>query len=386
MKIVDVCAFYTPFGGGVRTYIHHKLAAASTAGHQLIVIAPGPAFDRFEVNGGIVQTIPAPRLPFDRRYRYFDNEAALHRMLDTWQPDVIEASSPWSSAAMVARWQGAAARALVMHADPLSAYAYRWFGGVASIATIDRGFDRFWRHLRTLDGAMDVVVSASHDLSRRLRDGGLRKVTTLPMGVQPGVFSPGLRDEALRVELLAGCGLPSSATLLLGVGRYSPEKRWPMVIDAALAAGTASPIGLLLLGEGRSRRALEASAAGSPHVVVGDAIRDRSLLARIMASADALVHGCEAETFCMVGAEAAASGLPIIAPDRGGAADHVRMPAGRRYRAAEAGSLRAAIADFIAERPRRDAIPPSTGRTMDDHFAELFDAYASQATPSCLAA
>ena len=36
-----------------------------------------------------------------------------------------------------------------------------------------------------------------------------------------------------------------------------------------------------------------------------------------LASADALVHGCEAETFCLVAAEARASGTPMIVPDRG---------------------------------------------------------------------
>jgi alpha-1,6-mannosyltransferase len=32
MRIVDVCAFYTPEGGGVRTYVERKLAAAPRAG------------------------------------------------------------------------------------------------------------------------------------------------------------------------------------------------------------------------------------------------------------------------------------------------------------------------------------------------------------------
>ena len=41
MRIVDVCAFYTPHGGGVRTYIERKLAVASAAGHEMIILAPG---------------------------------------------------------------------------------------------------------------------------------------------------------------------------------------------------------------------------------------------------------------------------------------------------------------------------------------------------------
>ena len=41
MKIVDICAFYTPRGGGVRTYVDRKLKALSAAGHEVVVIAPG---------------------------------------------------------------------------------------------------------------------------------------------------------------------------------------------------------------------------------------------------------------------------------------------------------------------------------------------------------
>jgi len=41
MRIVDVCAFYTPAGGGVRTYVERKLKAAPAAGHEMIILAPG---------------------------------------------------------------------------------------------------------------------------------------------------------------------------------------------------------------------------------------------------------------------------------------------------------------------------------------------------------
>src|SRR4051812_11096707 len=139
MRIADVSAFYTPTGGGVRTYAEAKLRAAARFGHEMILIVPG---ERHEVvrhgPGAVLVTIPSPQLPVDRRYRYFDDEAAIHAALDAWQPDHVEASSPWSSAAMVGRWQGGASRSLVMHADPLAAYAYRWLGGVVSIERIHR--------------------------------------------------------------------------------------------------------------------------------------------------------------------------------------------------------------------------------------------------------
>src|SRR6478672_13248355 len=251
MRIVDVCAFYSPQGGGVRTYIDAKLKAAPRLGHEMIVIAPG---DRHEViergPGAILITVPAPILPVDRRYRYFDDERAIHRLLDAWQPDHVEASSPWSSATMVGRWQGSATRSLVMHSDPLAAYAYRWLGAIASTATIDRWFGWFWSHLRGLGHAFDTVVCANGQLTQRLREGGIRGAETVRMGVEQGLFSPCLRSPELRSAALASLGLGPDAILLLGLGRFSAEKRWDMVIRAAGAVALRKPVGLLLAGDG----------------------------------------------------------------------------------------------------------------------------------------
>lgn len=226
MRIVDVCAFYTPAGGGVRTYVERKLAAAPAAGHEMIILAPGRE-SRIEQRGpgAWIEWLESPRLPLDRRYGYFASHDQVHAALDRLQPDIVEASSPWRSASMVADWRGAAPRVLVMHADPLAAYAYRWFGKVAERATIDRGFGWFWRHLQRLDRAYDAVVSASPSFSARLRGGGLGHVVTNPMGVDPGFFDPALRDEGMRARLLERCALPPSATLLIGVGRHAAEKR-----------------------------------------------------------------------------------------------------------------------------------------------------------------
>ena len=46
MRIADVSAFYTPAGGGVRTYAEAKLRAAARFGHEMILIVPG---ERHEV-------------------------------------------------------------------------------------------------------------------------------------------------------------------------------------------------------------------------------------------------------------------------------------------------------------------------------------------------
>lgn len=383
MRIVDVCAFYSPQGGGVKTYVERKLAAARPGQEEVVILAPGPrdAILR-EGPGGSIRTIRAPLFPLDRRYRYFQDEPALHAALDALAPDVVECSSPWGSPAMVARWERDVPRALVMHADPLSAYAYRWFGRVASRQMIDKGFDWFWRHLRKLDESFELVISASPSLSARLIEGGMTGVHTIPMGVEKGLFDPARRDPDLRERLLERCGLGPEATLLVALGRHASEKRWPMVFDAVTAAGYQRPIGLILFGDGRERSRVVRAAEQTPYIHLAAPVTDRQDLATILASADALVHGCEAETFCMVAAEAKASGLPIIVPDEGGASDQFVEGQGARYRARSASALAAAIADFLAGDPvgARLRATASAHRvpTMEAHFEALFGLYARQ--------
>jgi alpha-1,6-mannosyltransferase len=379
MRIVDVSAFYAPSGGGVRTYVDAKLKAAARFGHEVIVIAPGKEYATVHRGpGAVLVTIPSPKLPVDRRYRYFNDERALHAELDAWRPDHVEASSPWSSATMVGRWQGAASRSLVMHSDPLAAYAYRWLGGIASRDRIDRCFGWFWSHLRGLGRMYDVVVCSNSQLTERLRTGGLGNSETLPMGVEQGLFSPKLRSSDLREAALGRLGLDPSSVLLLGAGRFSAEKRWDMVMRAVGQCAGRHSVGLLLVGDGRKRQTLEMLGERLPNVAVMPKVTDRHELARLMASADALVHGCEAETFCMVAAEARASGIPLIVPDRGAAVDQLVRGGGAVYRSANERSLQRAIERFIDRGPelqRAAAVRGSRVRSMDEHFAELFERY-----------
>jgi alpha-1,6-mannosyltransferase len=117
---------------------------------------------------------------------------------------------------------------------------------------------------------------------------------------------------------------------------------------------------------------------GNPHVRLFRPLSDRNEFAALLASADALLHGCESETFGMAAAEARASGVPVIVPDLGGAADFARNSGGISYRAASRIDLVRAIMD-LPERfePVRD-VPDA--RSMNDHFEALFALYASLAS------
>ncbi len=389
MHIVDISALYSPEGGGIRTYTNRKLQVADSLGQRLTVVVPGAEAATTQFGTARLISIPSPRFPLDRKYFYFESDEVIHAALDREAPDFIEASSPWGSATAVAEWPGPAPRALIMHADPLSAFAYRWLENVVSRRTIDKGFDWYWRHLHRLDAAYDIVVAASPSYSARLVAGGLHRVVTLPMGVEPGTFSPERRSEALKQRLLERCGLPGDAVLVLGIGRLSPEKRWPMVIAGVTAAGYQQPIGLVIVGDGPARTAVIRATGDNPHVQLLSPITDRAAIAQLYASADLLIAGSGAETFGMVMAEALASGLPIIVPDEGGAYDQLVPGAGLAYTSGDAASVAVTVGDAIAQLPtlRANAVAGAADvPTMDMHFSRLFGEYARIAANGRVAA
>lgn len=322
MHIVDVCEFYSPNGGGVRSYVDRKMQLLGEMGHRFTVLAPATE-DRIESreNGGQIIWIKAPALPFDANYRMFWDAASVHTWLDKLRPDVVEASSPWRPAWIVGKWQGNAVKCFFLHSDPVVSYPYRWFGRLASRERIDVAFEWFNRYLRRATPYFNTVVVCGKSLEHRLLDRDIRPVSCVPLGIDRTAFSPKLRDESLRSDMLAQCDLPETAHLLIGIGRHHPEKRWPMVIQAVQAASAKRPIGLILIGQGMDSGAIEKQVGGNPHVRLFQPIYDRPQLAALLASADALIHGCEGETFGLVASEALASGLPLIVPNEGGCAD-----------------------------------------------------------------
>ncbi|MDB5707521.1 MAG: glycosyl transferase family 1 [Sphingomonas bacterium] len=380
MRIVDVNEFYSPTGGGVRTYIDRKMGIMSDLGHELIVIAAGQE-DMVEERpgGGKIIYVKSSRLPFDKNYGLFWDAEPVTKLLDELKPDLVEASSPWRPAWIVGQWQGDAAKVFFMHNDNVAAYAMRWFEGLAAPDRVERAFAWYSRYMSRFLDNYDAVVTNGPALEKRLKARGVRIDAAMPLGIERGHFSPELRDPKLRAALLAQCGLPPEGHLLLGLGRHHPEKRWRLVIDAVERAGSSLPVGLMLLGTGVESRSIEKRIAGSPHIRMFRPVYDRERLARIVASCDALIHGSEAEPFGLVASEAMAAGLPLIAPDTGGCAEIADPFCSELYTARDAQAAATAIHRLFARDPailRRAAkVAAAKVRSDREHTVELMDYY-----------
>lgn len=380
MKIVDVAEFYAEQGGGVRTYVNQKLEAGRAAGHEVVVIAPGPEDREEERLGGRVLWVKGPPMPFDPRYFVLYREAAVHALLDRERPDVVEGSSPWSGGWFAARWRGEAVKTFIFHQDPVAVYPQTFLGRTLGADRVDRLFGWYWAYLRRLARHYDATVVSGYWLADKLRRFGLQRPEAVPFGIDKARFSPDHRDEAVRSRWLDACGAPADAALLVTISRFHPEKRLGTLFDGFARASRQRPMGLVVFGTGPLQRQVERRAAKVPGIHVAGFTSDRQLLAATLASADAMLHGSAAETYGLVVAEAICSGLPVVVPDLGGAADLAAPPWSEVYETGDPKACAAAIGRLLA-RPRQELLAGCAEAaeqrigTMGDHFRRLFSLY-----------
>jgi len=136
-------------------------------------------------------------------------------------------------------------------------------------------------------------------------------------GVDTETFGPERRTWTIRSRMGG-----KSATVILYVGRLSREKGLDVLADAfRLAAQSRPDLELVLVGEGPYRGELAELLGGTRHRFLGPLTG--SALSAAYASADVFCLPSRTETFGQVVLEAAASALPVIVTDRGGAHESV---------------------------------------------------------------
>jgi len=383
VKIVDIAESYSDHGGGVRTYVRHKLRMASRLGHEIVIVAPGTEDREQSVDGGRVVWVKSPRVPFDPRYGLFARPRAVHDVLDREAPDIIEGSSALAGGWFAASWTGTAKRVFVFHTDLVAVWPQTFFGARLGFDRVDRWSWPLWGAVRSLASKFDATVVSGDWLSQRLSAHGVHNTRVVPFGVEKSLFSPKRRSPALRSRLLAQCGAPPGADLLVAVGRLDPEKRIGLLLDAFGRASKTRPLGLLLVGRGALEKRVIRRARALQGVHALGHVSGRDTLAEIMASADGLLHGSAAETYGLVVAEALCAGLPVIVPDRGGAGALAHPGCSERYQAGSAYHGAQAMGRMLdrdrAELRRSTAAAAREIPDLEDHFRQLFDLYSTLA-------
>jgi alpha-1,6-mannosyltransferase len=314
VHLVDITMFYAAQGGGVSTYLAAKakwLNGRSRIIHSIVAPAQTNRANADETDYSQELNyvrVPSFPIPGNSGYRMPLSPAIGAGVLRRLQPDLIEVGDPYQSAWAALRIKHESDIPVVAfyHSDLPQLAGQRFGANAQALAT---------RYLTHLYRQCDLVLAPSGVMLQRLQAMGLRHVLHQPLGVDTKIFSPRCRDWQLRTRL----GLGPDSRLLVYAGRFTREKKLPLLIQAVELLG--APYHLLLVGGGEQL-------PYSPHYTCLPFQNGPAQLARLLASCDLLVHAGDSETFGLVVLEAMACGIPVLGVAAGGVGELVDADTG----------------------------------------------------------
>ncbi|GAA2739639.1 glycosyltransferase family 1 protein [Pedococcus aerophilus] len=353
MRIAIVTESFLPNLNGVTTSVCRVLECLRDGGHDVVVIAPRPAptsWAGFPVHS--VASVPVRQFPVGLP------TGDVETLLARFDPDVVHVASPF---VLGAGALGAAARlgipSVAVYQTDMPSYlgqhCPRALGRGATTAA--------WRWVRRVHELADLTLAPSSAALAELEAHGIPRTRAWARGVDAVTFHPGWRTDA-GTRALRRTLAPQDEVLVGYVGRLAPEKELHRLAGLAGLPG----VRVVLVGDGPSRAddAALLGAAGLDVVLLGR--REGDDLARAYAALDVFVHTGTRETFGQTLQEAAATGLPVVAPARGGPLDLVdHSRTGLLYEPDDPGALREAVAHLAGDRGKREAMGDAGRRRVE---------------------
>jgi len=308
VRIAYVTESFPPDVNGVAHTAVRVAEHLLSRGHQPLVIAPEPASGVPLPDRGYdfpIARVPSVGIPVYRGFRVGLPGSRVMAALASHNADLVHLAGPF---VLGARACSAALKLqlpmVAVYATDLPAYARAYHTGPA-------GQKLAWWWLRKIHNAVDRTLAPCTASAADLREHGIDRIAVWARGVDCKRFDPAKRSAQLRAELAPG------RELLVGyVGRLASEKR----VDLLAKIGALPGVRLVIVGTGPAEAAIRRAVPTA--LFLGQHVGED--LARIYASLDVFIHAGPHDTFGQTLQEAAASGLPVVAPAAGGPLDLVR--------------------------------------------------------------
>ncbi len=342
--MLDITEFFGDTTGGVRTYLLEKAQYIQRHPElRQVLVVPGARDEILEAGGVRCYRLHGPYIPTQKPYRFMLATRSTSRIVAHERPDLIEVGSAWCAPWLV----HLATRQLRV---PAVWFYHSNFPRVIAPRPRDAGWarrtatDLAWRYVRRLGRMVEATIAPCRALAAELSEAGLQNVTHVPLGVNLERFTPARRAHAADTRHRFGLGHRPFA---LYVGRMALEKDLDVLLDAWPEVERRTGVGLVLVGSGPARRRLMRSRGGQrARWLPYEGDRDR--LADLYAAAELVVAPCPIETFGLAALESLASGVPVLAADRGGVAETVeRSGGGRHFAAGDRASLAEAAVSML---------------------------------------
>ncbi len=314
MRIVLVAESFFPAVDGTTTTVKAVADRLVETGHTVLVVAPPPGLTSYR-GCRVVRIQQRDRVG-----------TQVREVLEAFGPDLVHVTSPGTVGRKALKYAAKlGVRTLTVQQTPVSAL----------------GSDQWCSKVR--DRSDRVLVTACW-MRTRLAGLGVDADLWQP-GVDTAAFGPQLRDPWLHGSWARARSSTGPRVVVGFVGGLRRRHGVRLLPELGLVPG----IRPVVVGDGPQRGWLAArmpDAKFTGPLEAGD-------LTRAMAAFDVLVHPGTEETCCHALREAAASGVPVVAPRAGGAPDVVRsLESGLLYDPTGTHALARAVAAVAGDQHR----------------------------------
>ncbi|MBD3293651.1 MAG: glycosyltransferase [Armatimonadia bacterium] len=320
MRVALFTNTYPPSLNGVANVTHFYRLGLADRGHEVHVFAPAPGGeDPFE-DDPVVHRYPSVRVPGELDYMLalpLPFCVRVTREIERMDFDLVHAQHPvW-----VGRWGQKVGRCKGVPVVSTAHTQYELYANRTFLPT-EWIEPTVTRHLIKYFNRCHVVTTPVEWMRKRLVGRGV----TSPVELVPNPVDLSKLGEPRREATRTDLGLDEDDVVVGYLGRLSPVKRIPLLVDAvALLAERRPNVRLVVVGDGANRPALQARATrklGDSAIFTGAV--PHAQVAHYHSAFDVFATASKSETQPLAYTEAMFVGTPVVALATPGAADMIR--------------------------------------------------------------
>ena len=343
MKIAIICSSFFPVIDGVTVAVYKRLEQLSLLGHQVIVFCPDYSAIKYiypeyqQYTGKILPGIEVVNLPSSKSLALeFERDVTsksykiVDETLEQFQPDIIHVDEAERLGVCFLKLPG------IKYAQKYNIPCVAWFHTnyidyLDDYLSLPLGGNKLIKKILGLIFAKiynsyDLTLVSSPITTRKVKDININNVFCAELlGCDVAQFNNISRTSGFFADNYNLFNIENKIKLIF-IGRLTPDKGWDFAFRALakLPKQIAARIAIIVVGDGTLATEIkQALKQVTPNIYLLGRIAPQAI-PELLINSDIFITNSEKETKGLTVIEAAAAGIPAIAPRAGGVMDTIK--------------------------------------------------------------